>query len=783
MNYGYFDDKNREYVITRPDTPSPWMNYLGNGKFSGMISNNAGGLIFDSDPGNHRITKYNHNNLPMDRPGHYLYIKDMKTGEYWSPTWQPVMKDPQFYECRHGMGYTSISFKYDNVSSCITYFIPEGKNYEVWKVTLKNDSDETKELKLFSYMEFSFYHAETDMLQEWSRYFCDCYMKHDSVVFDPSNELSDYERRFAFMSTSLPIESYECQRRAFIGDYRDETNPIAVERGYCTSTDINADYACASLCSSITLKPGEEKQFLYTVGDAEKVDDIPALRKEATDLSVAEKDLAGIKAKWNSILMRQQVNTPCPEMNTMLNVWHPYECQMTFNWSRFISYYERGVTRGFGFRDSMQDVLGAMYASAKQCKERIKMLLAIQLSDGSAKSVYFPTTKKAEGGGRSDDHLWSIFSVCTYIRETGDTAFLDEIIPYYDGGEGTVAEHLIRGLEYTRKMVGKHGIPKFLACDWNDSLSWIARQTREAETTFVFFQAAHGAYELIQLFEALGDKRLDWAKEYYEWCRSQYSQLWDGKWFIRAYDDFGFKVGTDADEENKIFLNPQSWAVLSRLPSPEEGNSAFDNVMKYLMCEFGLVSHGPATSYRDFSKRAYFGLKSGVKENGGVFYHANTWAVIAETLLRRNNEAFELYHASLPAVRNDQADRCLIEPYVYASAMLGKTHERFGAGSNSWLTGTASWMYLAATQYILGFRPDYKGIVIDPCVPTAWEGFSVSRVCRDTLVELKVGKMPCDTSRVCALIVNGVKLDSNVIPYSLIAGKEKVSVEAIWSEN
>ena len=295
----------------------------------------------------------------------------------------------------------------------------------------------------------------------------------------------------------------------------------------------------------------------------------------------------------------------------------------------------------------------------------------------------------------------------------------------------------------------------------------------------MFFQAAHAAYELGLLFDALGEtENKAWADEYYAWCRSVFAQLWDGGWFLRAFDDDGFKVGTDEDRENKIFLNPQSWAVLSRLPSQEQGEKAFDNVMKYLMCEFGICSHGPATSYRDFSKRAYFGLKSGVKENGGVFFHANTWAVIAETLLRRGDEAFEIYHASLPPVRNDKADQCLIEPYVYASAMLGKTHERFGAGSNSWLTGTASWMYLAATQYILGIRPDYNGVVIDPCTPSDWDGFDVRREVRGTMLEIHVGKAPNKDARVSRLVVDGQYIDGNVIPYSALAGKASVKVEA-----
>ena len=467
-------------------------------------------------------------------------------------------------------------------------------------------------------------------------------------------------------------------------------------------------------------------------------------------------------------------------MNKMLNIWHAYQCKTTFDWSRFISYYERGVVRGWGFRDSMQDVLGVMHALAPQAKERIKTLLSIQASNGNARSVYFPATKQSKGGGRSDDHIWSIFSVCTYIRETGDYGFLEEMVPWVDDGKATVTEHLVRGLNFTRENVGDHGIPNFLNSDWNDSICAINKD-RKAESAFVFFQAAHAAYELKLLFKHIGDKeRLSWAEDYYNWCRDIYNILWDGKWFLRAFLSTGEKFGTDEDAENKIFLNPQSWAVLSRLPSSEQANSAFDEVYKRLFCEFGLISHAPASSKYFPEKKSFMAFPRGIKENGGVFCHANTWAVIAETLLGRNNEAFEIYRASIPSRRNERADQTLIEPYVYGSAQLGPDHERFGAGSNSWLTGTASWMYFAATQHILGFRPDYDGVVIDPCIPDDWDGFEMKRIYRETVCCLTVGKRPVPSAKVKALVVDGERIEGNFLSAKLLKGKCEAQIYVIY---
>lgn len=772
MNYGYFDTNNKEYVITRPDTPTPWINYLGFGGFGSFISNNGGGLLFDGDPGKRRLTRYRYNCMPVDRPGRYVYIKDMEDGEYWSPTWQPVMREPEYYECRHGLSYTVIKGRYKSIETEMTFYIPEGKNYELWNCKIKNVSGKKRDLKIFPYVEFAYYDAQIDNLEEWARYLMTCSCENKIITYDPCAEFSTTGGLYGFFSTNLEIESYECVRDKFIGMYRSEQNPIAVERGYCGSENYNADQCCGAFSCPLVLEDEEEKQFLIVVGAARDFSQIPDAVKEALDRDVAAKELQRIKEKWDRHLSFCQIDTPDEDMNKMINIWHAYQCATTFNWSRFVSYYERGFVRGWGFRDSMQDVLGIMHAMPQNAKERIKTLLAIQQADGNAKNVYYPATGEAKGGGRSDDHLWSVYSVCAYIKETGDYGFVDEIVPYEDRGEGTVLEHLLRGLEFTRENVGAHNIPKFLKSDWNDSISAIGRGGN-AESAFVFFMAATAAYQLRELLDHIGRDTV-YVDEFYDWCKEQYPQLWDGKWFIRAFTNAGEKFGTDADEWNKIFLNPQSWSVLSHLPTSEEANTAFDYVNKYLLCDFGYISHYPASPGYDFDKNCFFGMHSGIKENGGVFCHANTWAVIAQTMLGRADDAFKVYKATLPCMRNDISDTTLIEPYVYASALLGPAHERFGAGSNSWLTGTASWMYYAATQYILGFRTDYNGLTIDPCIPSSWDGFKMTRIYRGIKCHLIVKR--CDTPY--KLMVDGEEMKGKYIPYELLKGKTEVEITA-----
>ena len=766
MNYGYFDTKANEYVVTNPLTPAPWMNYIGNGDFGGIISATGGGLTFDGDPSNRRVTRYKFNNQPKDRPGRYIYIRDEETGDYHSATFQPVMKKGQKYECRHGLGYTKIYGEYGGIESNVSFCVPLGKKYELWQVTLKNTGDKKRKLKLYSYCEFSWCDAKMDMLCHWPSMSFRADFDGKKILVDTLAEQVLGVPLYSYIATSLDVCGYDCSLESFIGGYRDEANPQVLDSGVCNNSDMYSDNCVGVLCSEIELEPGEEKAFRYTLGAAvshEKAD------SQIDDAFAIDNAIEDIKAFWQSYRDKLQVKTPNADMDLMLNVWHAYQAKTTFDWSRFISVYERGVDRGFGFRDSMQDVLGVMHAESSKAKDRIKLLLSIQCSNGNAKSVYYPATNSAEGGGRSDDHLWSILSVCNYVKETGDYAFLNEDVPYNDGGSATVLGHLEKGIEFTMTHLGKHGIPDLLKSDWDDSLSWINKGERGAESVFVFFQLGHAAYELIELYKHTGDNDgVERMQKVYDYCLSKVDTVWDGEYFIRAFTPEGEKFCCKDDEYNNIHLIPQAWSVLSHLADEKRANQAMDNVMKYLYTDMGIISHANASSGYDPAKKSYFLFPAGARENGGIFFHSNTWPIIAFCMLGRNEEAYKCYDIMLPPKRNDIADICLTEPYIYSQTMIAPPHKRAGACVNSWLTGTASWMYYTATQYILGVRPEYKGLKVEPCVPKDWQEFSIERLCRGTKVCVSYKK---DDSKK-GLFVDGNKLDGNLIPWDMFGGNE-----------
>lgn len=775
MEYGYFDHAAREYVITRPDTPTPWINYLGGNGFGGIISNTGGGLCFDGDPSNRRVTRYKFNNQPIDRPGRYLYIRDEETGEYWSPTWQPVMREMQHYECRHGLGYTRITGVYADIETEILYYVPLGKRYELWQVTMRNLSDRPRRLRVFSYVEFSWNDARYDMLCHWPCMALMADFDTDRIVVDTVAEQLTGVPMYDYIAADLPVDGYDCSLKSFIGSYRDESCPQVLEAGQCSNSAMHSDNCVGVLSSPVPLSPGESRRFHYTLGAAERREEIAGQIADAFSPATQRTGLQTLREYWSAYCSRQQVETPCGDMNTMLNLWHAYQAKTTFDWSRFISLYERGVDRGFGFRDSMQDVLGILHADAPAAAQRIKLLLSIQKNDGSAHSVYYPATGEAVGGGRSDDHLWSVFSVCSYIRETGDVGFLEERIAYADGGDGTVLEHLERGIAFTMAHLGRHGIPDMLASDWNDSLAPMNRGgTGGAESVFVFFQLAHAAYELLELYRHTNrEERSGPIRKAYEYCRGKLPTVWDGQWFLRAFTPEGEKYGTHEDEWNRLYLNPQSWSVLSRLPDAGQANLAMDQVMKYLYTPQGLLTHTPASSGFDRQEKGYYLFTAGARENGGIFFHSNTWAIIALALLGRAEEAFRCYAGSLPVRRNRQAERWMTEPYVYAQTMLAPPHERAGACVNSWLTGTASWMYVAATQYILGVRPDYEGLRIDPQVPDDWAGFRVERMCRQTHCRIEMRRSSGEDK---GLFVQGQKCPDDLVPWSWLDGREQLDI-------
>lgn len=772
MNYGYFDNKKKEYVITNPRTPAPWMNYIGNGGFGGIVSATGGGLTFDKDPSNRRVTRYKFDNL-LDRPGRYLYIYDTENGGYYSPTWQPVLKDLDAYECRHGMGYTTISGCKDGLESSVTYCVPLTKNYELWTVKLHNKSAQKKSLKIFSYVEFSWNDAQYDMLCHWPSMAFRATCDGSKIVVDTVAEQLTAIPMYDYIATDLPVCGYDCSKKAFIGLYRDESNPIVLEKGVCTDSSMFSDNCCGVLCSEITLAPGEEKVFHYTLGATDNKSAIDEQIADAFSREITENAVNEIKKFWDNYQQNLQVNTPCDDMNTMLNIWHAYQAKTTFDWSRFISVYERGVDRGFGFRDSMQDVLGVMHAEPEKAKERIKLLLSVQLKDGSARSVYYPATRKSVGGGRSDDHLWSVFSVCNYVKETGNFGFLHEEVPYDDGGSATVLEHLEKGIEFTMNHLGKHGIPDMLKSDWDDSLAPMNKGgTAGAESVFVFFQLAHGAYELLELYKAAGlTDRIGAMQKVFDYCKSKVDVIWDGEYFIRAFTPEGEKFCTKDDEMNQIHLIPQAWAVFSHVVPEDMCNTAMDNLMKYLYTDKGIISHYKASDGFDPARKSYFLFPPGARENGGIFFHSNAWPIIALAMLGRSHEAFKCYEAILPTRRNDIADLCLTEPYVYSQTMIAPPHPEAGACVNSWLTGTASWVYYGATQHILGVRPEYRGLCIDPKVPSTWDGFTVTRKCRG-----KVYRITAKKGENKGVYVGGQKCADNLIPWDTNGENIEVTV-------
>ncbi len=772
MKYGYFDNENREYVITNPRTPSPWMNYIGNGGFGGIISATGGGLTFDSDPSNRRVTRYRFGGHPIDRPGRYLYIRDQETGDYWSATWQPVMKENQQYQCRHGLGYTVLSGEYAGIASEMTYCVPLGKRYELWQGRLTNRTDRTRTLRLYSYVEFSWNDAQYDMLCHWPSMAFKADFDGKKILVDTVAEQLTGIPQYDYIATDLPVCGYDCSQEAFLGTYRDEACPQVLDTGICGNSKMYSDNCVGVLCSEITLAPYEQRCFRYTLGAAE---DRSAVDGQIDDAFVQENSVADIRAYWKNHCDKLVVNTPCEDMNTMLNIWHAYQAKTTFDWSRFISVYERGVDRGFGFRDSMQDVLGIMHAEPAMAKDRIKLLLSIQCSNGNARSVYYPATQKSVGGGRSDDHLWSVLSVCNYVRETGDYGFLQEQVAYADGGSATVLEHLEQGIDFTMHHLGRHGIPDMLNSDWDDSLAPMNKgEKRGAESVFVFFQLAHGAYELLELYKAAGlTDRIANMQAVYDYCKSKLDVIWDGEYFIRAFTPEGEKFCTKDDEYNQIHLIPQAWAVMSRAVPEDMCNTAMDNVMKYLYTDRGLITHYKASEGFCREKKSYFLFPAGARENGGIFFHSNTWPIIALTMLGRADEAFRCYAAALPIRRNEDADLCLTEPYVYSQTMIAPPHPRAWACVNSWLTGTASWMYLAATQYILGIRPEYAGLCIDPQTPGDWDGFEAARICRGRKYHITVKQ-----GENKGLTVNGKILAGNLVPWD-IPGDGEVEVTLV----
>ncbi len=799
MSYGYFDDEAREYVITRPDTPTPWINYLGQEEYFAMISNTAGGYSFYRDARYRRITRYRYNSVPADQPGRYVYIRNVETGEYWSPTWQPVKRALDRYECRHGLGYTRISASYRGVETQVTYFVPLGQTLEVWRLKIKNNNNKPVELQLFSYVEFCLWDALDDMTN-FQRNFSIGEVEVEGSVIYHKTGYRERRNHFAFFACSEPLTGFDTSREAFVGPYRGLENPVAVEEGKSRNSIAHGWAVIGSHQVRIRLPPGESREIIFLLGYSENPEEekfiAPNVINKTRVKKVIEQYLNPVKLDesfqelrrhWERLLSKYRAETPDKDVNRMVNIWNQYQCMVTFNLSRSASLYESGIGRGMGFRDSNQDILGFVHMIPDKARERILDLAATQLLDGGAYHQYQPLTKRGNkeiGSGFNDDPLWLVLSVAAYIKETGDFTILDEKVVYENtpGTEQPLYEHLTRALQYTMDRLGPHGLPLIGHADWNDCLNLNCMSTipeesfqtapdrtdgKTAESVFIGGLFTLAAKEMASIAERIGRK--EDAEKYRrladEMAKRVLEHGWDGDWFLRAYDAFGAKVGSKECEEGRIYIEPQGMCVMAGI-GLEDGRAvkALDSVRKHLATPHGIVLHQPAYTRYYVNLGEISSYPPGYKENASVFCHTNPWIMIAETIVGRGDYAFDYYKRICPSAREaiSHIHRC--EPYVYAQMIAGPDSPTPGEAKNSWLTGTAAWNLVAITQWILGIRPGYDGLIIDPCIPKEWSGFKVTRVYRGAtyVVEVKNEEHVC--RGVKQITVDGKPVEGNVLP-------------------
>ena len=804
MKFGYFDDINKEYVITNPKTPYPWINYLGTQDFFSLISNTAGGYHFYKDARLRRITRYRYNNVPVDMGGRYFYINE--NGEVWNPGWSPVKDDLDNYSCRHGMGYTIIKGEKNSLSAEVTFFVPQNFNGEVQKVVLKNNSSEKKHFKLFSFIEWCLWNAQDDSTN-FQRNFNTGEVEIEGSTIYHKTEYKERRNHFAFYTVNEDICGFDTDRESFMGLYNGFENPQTVFAGEPSNSVADGWSPVASHCLDITLEPGEEKNLVFVLGYVEnpvdeKFNSDGSMNKskayemiEAMNTSEkADKALDELKKTWDKLLSKYTVQTSDDKLNRMVNIWNQYQCMVTFNMSRSASYFESGIGRGMGFRDSNQDLLGFVHQIPERARERILDLAATQLEDGGCYHQYQPLTKKGNdeiGGDFSDDPLWMILSTAQYIKETGDWSILDEQVPY-DNDESkaqSMMHHLKQSFWHVANYVGPHGLPLAMRADWNDCLNLSCfsdtpgdsfqtytsdkfgakKYSQTAESVMVAAMMAFIGPEYVALcrHQCLNDEA-DKAEKAIELMRKNIMEYgWDGEWFLRAYDDFGNKVGSHECEEGKIFIEPQGFAVMAGLGS-ESGKDivTLNSVDKYLNTEYGLVLNNPAFTKYYIQYGEISTYPAGYKENAGIFCHNNAWIICAEAKVGRGDKAFEYYSKIAPAYLEDISDLHRTEPYVYAQMIAGKDAKRHGEAKNSWLTGTAAWNFVAVSQYILGIMPDYEGLKIDPSIPKNWDGFTVTRDFRGNIYNITVKNPEHISKGIKTIVCNGEVLDSNVLPVS-----------------
>ena len=797
MQYGYFDDKNREYVITRPDTPLPWVNYLGCQAYFGIISNTAGGYSFYRDARLRRITRYRYNNVPFDLGGRYIYLRDNETGDYWSPSWQPTHTDLEQYTCRHGMGYSTIGSKRGGISASTRYFVPLDENLEIWQLTLTNGRQTPAALSVFSAIEFCLWDAQDDSTNFQRNFSIGEVEVEDGVIYHKT-EYRERRDHFAWFACSADLAGFDTQRDVFLGPARGWDRPAVVERGDSSDSVAHGWAPIGSHHVRLVLQPGETRQILFVLGYHEnpKDDKFDPPESQIVNKKTArptiirylipenvEGAFRKLRAYWDGLLGICQVETPDVHTNRMVNVWNAYQCMATFNMSRSASFYESGIGRGLGFRDSNQDLLGFVHMVPERARERILDLAATQLPTGGAYHQYQPLTKKGNndvGGNFNDDPHWLIVGVAAYLKESGDWGILDELAAYDNqpGSEQPLYEHLQRSFQYTLDRLGPHGLPLIGRADWNDCLNLNCfsdtpgqsfqtttnKEGKVAESVFIGGLFVLAAKELAAIAAHRG--RADEARHYLtEAARMEETVRrhgWDGEWFLRAYDDSGNKVGSKECAEGKIFIEPQGFCVMAGI-GVEDGlaQRALSSVRKQLATPHGIVLQQPAYSRYYLHLGEISSYPPGYKENAGIFCHNNPWVIIAEAITGDGDSAHDYYTRINPSAREPISDLHRCEPYVYAQMIAGRDAPTHGEAKNSWLTGTAAWNYYAITQWILGIRPAYDGLEIAPVIPERWTGFRAERRFRGVTYHIAV-RREGPGNRV-KLTVAGKPVDGNVV--------------------
>ena len=781
MQYGHFDNEKREYVIDRVDLPVSWTNYLGVKDLCVVVNHTAGGYMFYQSPEYHRVTRFRGNAVPMDRPGHYVYLRDAKDGDYWSISWQPVGKplDQAKYTCRHGMSYTTYECDYKGIKASQTLMVPMDDAVELWDVRLKNTTDKERRISVFSYCEFSFHHIMIDNQNFQMSLYCAGSSYDENII---EYDLFYEEFGYQYFTSNVTPDGFDCLRDSFLGAYRTEDNPIAVEHGTCSGSHELGNNHCGSLQKDLVLAPGEEVRLIFMLGEGSR-EAGKKIREKYSDMANVDAAYAQLKDYWENKFAQLQIKTPNEGMNTLINTWNLYQAEVNIMFSRFASFIEVGGRTGLGYRDTAQDAMTIPHSNPEKCRQRIVELLRGLTTIGYGLHLFSPEwfdpdAKKEKKkpfksptviptvnakdivhgleDACSDDALWLVPSIIEYIKETGETGFADETVTYADGGEGTVYEHMKRILDFSAEQVGATGICKGLRADWNDCLN-----LGGGESAMVSFLHYWAICHFLQLAEYLGRTE---DVEKYQAMRERVGnvcnrELWDKEWFIRGITKNGKKIGTSEDAEGKVHLESNAWAVLSGAADVEKGKRAMDSVDKYLFTPYGILLNAPSYTVPDddigFVTRVYPGLK----ENGSIFSHPNPWAWAAECVLGRGDRAMKFYNALCPYYQNNMIEIRQSEPYSYCQFVVGRDHTAFGRARHPFMTGSGGWAYFSATRYMLGIRPDFEHLTIDPCIPADWKEFSAVRRWRGAEYDIHVENPDGVMKGVQELYVDGEKVE------------------------